>query len=176
MCSLCGVAFVSNEYASSHELQCIRNTFNFRLKSSHSVIKQEGNLDVPMPGAIELSSEMKLCMIMTDEPLLKAVRGMQRFVPTGTERDAERGLVLKARDRAYYDYMANLSVDTLKVAPREKRANGRLGLLAQIQNKLSDAYTLIKEGDINEQEHVDQYDSRRHHYGSSDIRHDSETQ
>ena len=177
MCSFCGAAFVSNEYASNHERHCIRNYVNCRLKSSHSVSKRDDNLDFPITGCIELSAQMKMCMIMTDESLLKSVHVMQRVVLTATERDAERELLLKARDRAYYDLMANLSVECFKEVPRrQKRPKGRLGLLTLIQNKLSDAYTLIKEGDSNEHQHVDQYDSRRRHYGSSDVRHDAETQ
>ena len=170
MCGCCGAAFIKNEDATNHELQCIYNTF------SNVGATTAGQEDTPMVGIINAGAENKTKMILTDENLLNVARSASKFMLRPDEIDAERELILKTRDRAYYDLMASLEVDSSKEEPSKKTVKGT-GFISKIKNRLSDAYTLIKEGDCDEQEQVDQYDVRRAQYnGSHEVDHDSETQ
>lgn len=178
MCPCCGAVFLHRELASKHEFNCIRTTFNFSAKASGSINERnEYHDDNAIENAIHLPHQMKMCMVMTDESLIKVAQTVSKYSLSAAQSDAERELVLKARDRAYYDFMANLSTETCsKVPSKKERSKGKLNFISKIQNKFSDAYTLIKEGGGDEQERVDQYDVRRgQQQGSNDFRHDSET-
>eukprot|EP00557_Chaetoceros_sp_GSL56_P002126 CAMPEP_0176500110 /NCGR_PEP_ID=MMETSP0200_2-20121128/13338_1 /TAXON_ID=947934 /ORGANISM="Chaetoceros sp., Strain GSL56" /LENGTH=611 /DNA_ID=CAMNT_0017898679 /DNA_START=804 /DNA_END=2640 /DNA_ORIENTATION=+ len=113
---------------------------------------------------------------MTDESLLKAAQFMSKFILSFDEIDAEYELHLKAQERAYYKWLKNFSTRQDSIDGPSRRDLQKKGILSKIQNKLSHAYTLIKEGDMHERERSDQYNYRRNqNYLSGEIRLDSET-
>lgn len=178
MCACCGAAFQSNQDATAHEFICFQNVF--KINNDHasvSIMKQADRNCIPMNGALNLSLPLKLSMVMTDETLLKAVQFLSKFALTWDEIDAEYELYLKAQERAYYDCLNKFSRRQDTSDGPNNRDLQKRGILSKIQNRLSHAYTLIKEGDVHERERSDQYNFRRNqNHLSGDIRLDSETQ
>jgi hypothetical protein len=180
MCACCGAAFRSNQDATTHEFLCFQNVFHINNDhESVSLVKPTDRSCIPMNGALNLSLPLKLSMVMTDESLLKAVQLLSKVILTFDEIDAEYELYLKAQERTYYECLETFSrgQDASDGHGPGSRTLQKRGILARIQNKLSHAYTLIKEGDMHERERSDQYNFRRHqNHLSGDIRLDSETQ
>lgn len=161
VCCCCGSVFVSKEQCSKHEFMCLRSTYKVTPSSSVSIVKQINNFDVPMDGIIDISLQMQSCIAMTDASLIQAVQGLGPTVLSSREADAEYELLQKAKDRAYYDLMANLSSgETSQDAPNQSRQGG-IRILSKVRKKLSHAYNLIKEGDFHEERQVDVYRCRR---------------
>ena len=163
ICCCCGTLFASKEQGSAHEFACLRNRFKIaRTRSSSvSVVKQADSFHAPMNGAVDLSLQMQACIVMTDESLLQAVQELSPVILSSKEIDAEYELLLKAKDKAYYDLVAILSNEETSINVLPRISEGRSGLLSTIQKKLSHAYSLIKEGDDHEEQHADVYRSRR---------------
>ncbi len=175
MCPSCGAAFPTKIFASEHETVCLSSTFIVGSKGTISINERnfEDGEDT-IENSIPLKRQIKMSMIMMDESLIKVAQRISKYSLSDVQSDAERGLSFKVRDRAYYNFMANLSRESSSKVSHKKRGNSKF--ISKIQNKISDAYTLIKEGGIDEQERVDQYNiSRGQHQGSNEFRHDSET-
>uniref|UniRef100_A0A7S3Q6W0 VASt domain-containing protein n=1 Tax=Chaetoceros debilis TaxID=122233 RepID=A0A7S3Q6W0_9STRA len=179
MCSYCGLAFVSEKFASTHEKSCIEDAFSFdssQTISKNHPLSSDNMSSAKKAGMVTLSQSVKMCMLFTDESLFKAVRKAKNCLLTHPQRDAERELLLKARDRSYYDSLlfASRTLST-RDKKRKKSSGRRRKMLASLKSRLSDAYELIKEGQ-QEQKH-DQYDVRRRGYygGTNETKHDDET-
>lgn len=85
-------------------------------------------------------------LILSDEALINVCRRAEPFLLEPTELAAERALRNLGRDKAYYDDMC------ARALARQKQPGGRYrsesgGVVAQVQNKLLDAYQLMKEAD-----------------------------
>jgi hypothetical protein len=107
-----------------------------------------------------LSSEMRNSVIRADEALVNVVSYAESLILNYTERRAEYELSLLAGDKRYYDEVAYRAV-ARRIDPSSKYRNNNENLLGKIQNKLLDAYQLMKDSDGKSRYSQDEYTRKR---------------
>lgn len=177
MCSFCGSVFSKESYATYHENLCIKRgvldlKINKTADDTVSTTSTKVKLSVPMQGQILLSPQIRKYIVILDDTLINVVLRSKRLLLSREQLDSQRELALMARNRSFYDMRAIRSQE-LKVAKKKKMKRKRVGnnILRKIQNKLSDAYFIIKEGD-DQNQLVDKYKWRK---PDSEIKHDDDT-
>ena len=120
---------------------------------------------IPMQGLIKLSPDMKKLVVFHDDALIKVVQRSRRFLLSTEQLDAQRQLAIMARDRSYYD-MSEIRSLEFKMINLRKQRQGKTSckrtIWRKVQNRLADAYLLIKEGDDDHNESRDKYASSRY--------------
>ncbi len=119
---------------------------------------QKPSIDVPNNGNNEssnwLSHEhdllvphgMRNCVVLADEALADVCEKAKPLILSHQEQEAELELHYLAQDKAYYDMLHVRSVDRRRGGTYTHfRAEGK-SILSKVQNKLVDAYQLMKEG------------------------------
>jgi len=158
MCTYCGEIFSSESYASVHERFCIKHGIS---SLTQQVDTYKEPVHVPIEGIVRLSPQMQQNIIMTDEALCKAVRCARKFMLTKEEVNAECELAYMARDRAYYDALELKSKSSeYHLLSSKKKHLGGIKIWSKLQNKLTDAYILIKEGDHVHTARTDKYKTK----------------
>jgi len=84
--------------------------------------------------------------VLADEALLNVCRQAEKQIIKQNEIQAERELALLTRDKAYYDEIKSRAVARQKPPTDRNRLEGK-GLLGKVQNKLLDAYRVIKKAE-----------------------------
>lgn len=176
MCAYCGAIFSKESYANHHEWKCIKNGLikSMVFSCGDNTINQ-GNSKyyiVPMQGHIKISRAMKKCIAITDEALIKVLQRSRKLVLSKQQIYAQRTLALMARNRSFYD-MRNIRFLEMKKAMNLKKPNRKsVNIWHKLQDKLSDAYVLIKEGDDDNNHRVDKYKMKR---SDGELKHDDNT-
>jgi hypothetical protein len=98
------------------------------------------------PGSLLLSKSMRDYVVLADEALITVCERAESLILTKVEREAERELRLLARDKQYYDEIAERSLARKKHPSNRFRTDGKTAL-GKVKNKFVDAYQLMKEGD-----------------------------
>lgn len=93
-----------------------------------------------------LSNDLKDFVVLADEALCNVMETAVPMILDHDEVDAERTLALLARDKAYYDDLAQRA-NRRRVDPSNRFRLEDDHFLAKVQNKLLDAYQLMKESD-----------------------------
>jgi hypothetical protein len=94
--------------------------------------------------ALLLSSDMKDYLFLADEALLDVFSRAQPMILNRREVAAERELALLARDKAYYDELHQRAA-ARRVDPSNRFRSDADDLLRKLQNRLLDAYQLMKD-------------------------------
>jgi hypothetical protein len=94
--------------------------------------------------ALLLSSDMKDYLFLADEALLDVISRAQPMILNRREVAAERELALLARDKAYYDELHQRAA-ARRVDPSNRFRSDADDLLGKVQNRLLDAYQLMKD-------------------------------
>lgn len=143
LCCFCGTAFDDEENASIHEEFCVQATFEIdKTTSAISVIKNQHS-SVPSTGAIEIPHHLYLMVFMRDESLFAAVTAASKYALEQKEVEAEKHLLLMAKDKAYYQFMDTLSTNNSK---KKKKTTSILKSVSKgCVERLQHAHTLIKE-------------------------------
>jgi hypothetical protein len=89
---------------------------------------------------------MRDYVVLADEALITVCEKAEPFILTKIELEAERELKLLARDKQYYDEIAERSLARKKNPSNRFRTDGKT-VLGKVKNKFVDAYQIIKEGD-----------------------------
>ena len=113
-----------------------------------------------------LSNNMKQAIVLADEGLVSVCVKAEKYILTETEREAERELELLAKDKAYYDLIAERTLTRQRNPASRFRSEGKT-VLSKVQNKFVDAYQLMKEGDPQGMS-SDQYNKKRGGQDDSD--------
>ena len=113
-----------------------------------------------------LSNNMKQAIVLADEGLVDVCGKAEKFILTEAEREAERELELLAKDKAYYDLIAERALTRRRNPASRFRSEGKT-VLSKVQNKFVDAYQLMKEGDP-QGFSSDQYNKKRTGQDDSD--------
>jgi hypothetical protein len=92
------------------------------------------------------SKSMRDYVVLADEALITVCEKAEPFILTKIELEAERELKLLARDKQYYDEIAERSLARKKNPSNRFRTDGKT-VLGKVKNKFVDAYQIIKEGD-----------------------------
>lgn len=98
------------------------------------------------PGSLLLSKSMRDYVVLADEALITVCERAESLILTKVEMEAERELRLLARDKRYYDEIAERSLARKKNPSNRFRTDGKT-VLGKVKNKFVDAYQIIKEGD-----------------------------
>jgi hypothetical protein len=85
-------------------------------------------------------------VVYTDDALVDVVKRAEPFMLSQAEQEAERALMLLARDKDHYDSLAQRAMERT-VNPTARYRSEEKGLRGTFQNKLLDAYQLMKESD-----------------------------
>lgn len=85
-------------------------------------------------------------VVFTDDALVDVVKRAEPLMLTDAEKEAERALQLLARDKEHYDGLAKRAMER-KVNPASRYRSEEKGIRGKFQNKLLDAYQLMKESD-----------------------------
>jgi hypothetical protein len=93
-----------------------------------------------------ISESLRDSIILADEALLDVCQKAESMILNKSEVQAELELAYLAGDKAYYDAMAARAV-ARKANPTDKYRSDGTSLLGKVQNKLVDAYEIMKEGD-----------------------------
>jgi hypothetical protein len=93
-----------------------------------------------------LPSTMVNSAVLGDEALMTVCKRAERHILSPQEIQAERELSLLSSDKAYYDDMAARAV-ARQVHPTDRYRTDGEGLVGKVQNKLLDAYQIMKEAD-----------------------------
>jgi rubrerythrin len=81
-----------------------------------------------------------------DEALVSVCLRAEPMLLSRAERDAERSLALLAKDKAYYDLLADRYISRTYNPSNRFRSDGETQA-GKVQNKIVDAYQLMKKGD-----------------------------
>jgi hypothetical protein len=109
-------------------------------------------------GLLLISNSMRDYVVLADEALINVCERAESFILTQPEMEAERELKLLARDKLYYDQIAERSL-ARKKNPSNRYRTDEKGIRGKLQNKFVDAYQLMKEGDAKTMN--DQYNRKR---------------
>lgn len=93
-----------------------------------------------------LSNTMKQAIVLADEALVNVCTKAEKLILTEAEIEAERELEMLAKDKAYYDLIAERTLTRKRNPASRFRSEGKT-VLSKVQNKFVDAYQLMKEGD-----------------------------
>lgn len=85
-------------------------------------------------------------VVLADEALVNVCERAEPIILTETEKKAERELALLAADKAYYDELSERAL-LRKQNPTNKYRSESEHVMGKVQNKLLDAYQLMKQGD-----------------------------
>jgi hypothetical protein len=85
-------------------------------------------------------------VVYTDDALVDVVKRAEPFMLSAAEQEAERTLLLLSRDKDHYDGLAQRAMER-QVNPTSRYRSEEKGLRGTFQNKLLDAYQLMKESD-----------------------------
>lgn len=102
-----------------------------------------GNID---PVGDPLLVDTQDMVVYTDDALVDVVKRAEPLMLTDEEKEAERALELLARDKEHYDELAQRAMER-KVNPASRYRSEEKGIRGKFQNKLLDAYQLMKESD-----------------------------
>ena len=94
--------------------------------------------------ALLLSRTLQESAILADEGLVQVCNKAAPLVISEAEQDAEWALACLARDKEYYDYMAERE-RARRVKPSDKYRSSDTDWLGKVQNKFVDAYQLMKD-------------------------------
>ena len=114
--------------------------------SGDPLLSSQGSPQSAGEETLLLPSGMQEYVVVADEALYDAVCQAQPMILTRSERHAERELALLARDKAYYDELSQRAA-ARRFDPSNRFRSDDENLLGKVQNKLLDAYQLMKEGD-----------------------------
>lgn len=106
-----------------------------------------------------MSSTMRDYVVLSDEALVNVCLRAKPLILTNAEIRAERELSLLAKDKEHYDELAKRAVERKKNPSSRYRSDAE-NMLGKVQNKLLDAYQLMKEGD-QMQGGTDEYTKKR---------------
>jgi len=118
-------------------------------------------------GDILLTKSMKKGLTKTDEALVNTVQRTEPYILTPAERKAEKYLKYLARDKLYYEDMAERA-SLLKANPRRKYKTDGTRFKDKVQNKFVDAWQLIKEGDAGGSAQEDFYEKKKRKHKNKD--------
>jgi hypothetical protein len=137
-------------------------------------IKDDDGSKHHQSGSPLLSKSMRDYVVLADEALITVCERAEPFILTKIEMEAERELKLLARDKQYYDEIAERSLARKKNPSNRFRTEGKT-VLGKVKNKFVDAYQIIKEGDGHNMN--DQYNRRNNNPDdlSKDIVHTDQT-
>jgi hypothetical protein len=129
-------ATVPTRTATKHQLQ---------LRFSDPLLGEPGYASTSLvEDALLLSSDMKDYLFLADEALLDVVSRAQPMILNRRELSAERELALLARDKAYYDELHQRAA-ARRFDPSNRFRSDADDLLGKVQNRLIDAYQLMKD-------------------------------
>jgi len=93
-----------------------------------------------------MPNAMREYVVLSDEALVEVCQRAKPLILTDAEMKAERELAFLARDKAYYDEIAQRAFARRKNPSNRFRADSET-FAGKVQNKMLDAYQLMKEGD-----------------------------
>ena len=170
LCCFCGTAFDDEENASIHEEFCVQATFEIDKTTSAISVNKNQHSSVPSTGAIEIPHHLSLMVFMRDESLFAAVTAASKYALEQKEVEAEKHLLLIAKDKAYYQFMDTLSTNNSK---KKKKTTTILKSVSKGSvERLQHAHTLIKE---KEQKENNAFTTQRTVNGPKDHVFDSNT-
>jgi hypothetical protein len=95
-------------------------------------------------------------VVLADEALVSVCQRANQLLLTKAEMEAEERLALLARDKAYYDELAERAI-ARRINPYDRFRTEGDTIRDKIQNKMLDAYQIMKQGD-NTRGLTDQYE------------------
>lgn len=96
--------------------------------------------------AVLMSAILRDYVVLADEALVTVCERAKPMILTETELKAQQQLAWLARDKVYYDEIAERSL-ARKENPTNRYRSDAENFVGKAQNKLLDAYQLMKEGD-----------------------------
>jgi hypothetical protein len=96
-----------------------------------------------------MSDAMQKYVLLADEALLNVCQRATPFILSPREVRAERHLEYLGRDKAYYDDIVDRALARRTNPSNRFRSDATNTIRGKVQNKLLDAYQLMKEGDPN---------------------------
>lgn len=121
----------------------------------HDIVESQNPSDVLL-----LSTEMRYHVIRADEALVDVILRAEPLILTQAERAAEYELALLARDKRYYDDISARCVER-HIDPTSRFRSDNKSAFGKMQNKLVDAYQLMKDSEGKGKGFYDQYSSKR---------------
>jgi hypothetical protein len=108
----------------------------------------DGITEDPTP-CLLMPDAMQNYVVLADEALLNVCQRATPFILSPSEVRAERHLEYLGRDKAYYDDIVNRALARRTNPSNRFRSDATDTIRGKVQNKLLDAYQLMKEGDPN---------------------------
>ena len=110
--------------------------------------QQQRRTSFPTNDDLMLPRGMKGFVVLADEALVDVCHKATQMMLTNTEKDAELELEWLAKDKSYYDYLAERERERDLGNYNTLRSEGKT-IASKVQNKFVDAYQLMKEGKKN---------------------------
>lgn len=114
--------------------------------------RASGNADLLMgrtgepSNAVLMSESFQNYVVLADEALIDVCERAKPLILSEAELEAERELALLAKDKAYYDWIAERAVARRTNPSNRFRTDGGT-IVGKAKNKFLDAYQLMKQGD-----------------------------
>lgn len=121
------------------------NDTRFASMEFHSVDMGVADIGMDESESLLMSSNMKQAIVLADEALVNVCSKAEKLIITGAEKEAELELELLAKDKAYYDNIAERTRMRRRNPTSRFRSEGKT-VISKVQNKFVDAYQLMKEG------------------------------
>lgn len=136
---------------------------NVRFNTTQSIDPLLVNTQNEQGNALLISKSVLESAVLADEALVSVCRKAEMKILSPAEIRAERELDYLSRDKAYYDKLAAIAA-ARQARPTDKYRSDGDGVLGKVQNKLLDAYQIMKETDKGGAKtgltSTDQYDKR----------------
>lgn len=124
----------------------LRDRTNSEVRFEDQLHGVHGTVDDIDEPPLLLPSTVIKPVILADEALLTVCQRAEHLILCSEEIQAEHELALLARDKKYYDDMADRALSR-RVNPMSRYRSDAEGLVGKVHNKLLDAYQLMKEAD-----------------------------
>lgn len=176
------LSLVNNALVPKRRTRSYSDNVRFRTNIDPLLVNTQTSFNIEPSNALLLSKSVLNSAVLADEALISVCRKAEKTILSASEIRAERELGYLSQDKAYYDKLAATAA-ARHARPTDKYRSDGDGVIGKVQNKLLDAYQIMKETDKGGAKtgltSTDQYDKRWRQPDGNEaddiIRHSSQT-
>ncbi len=154
---------IDNALVPKRRTRTYSDNVRFKTNVDPLLVNTQSNLTTDQGNVLLLSKSVLNSAVLADEALISVCRQAEKFILSASEIRAERELDYLSQDKAYYDKLAAIAA-ARQARPTDKYRSDGDGVIGKVQNKLLDAYQIMKETDQGGAKtgltSTDQYDKR----------------
>jgi hypothetical protein len=154
---------IDNALVPKRRTRTFSDNIRFKTNADRLLVDTQSSLNTDQSNVLLLSKSVLNSALLADEALISVCRQAEKSILSASELRAERELDYLSQDKAYYDKLAAIAA-ARQARPTDKYRSDGDGVIGKVQNKLLDAYQIMKETDQGGAKtgltSTDQYDKR----------------